>query len=221
MNDKPIQFLQKRHRNDIFQAIQAVGLDAREFDLVDSGSEVRIKHRSSESCLIVRREAGYYVGQSVVGDGHVWPYSPCSWQTLIPQVSRWLEEVKHDLNTPDLWAELRREAELLGAGSNRVIENTPFTPEEQQEIARRLDKLATDVSHALSLSGAQTNALEGKIDYLIEASTRLGRKDWLNNFIGVTLPFVLAAALAPEAARALFLTFLRSIGILYPELLIE
>jgi hypothetical protein len=98
-----------------------------------------------------------------------------------------------------------------------VIENTPFTPEEQQEIARRLDKLATDVSHALSLSGAQTNALEGKIDYLIEASTRLGRKDWLNNFIGVTLPFVLAAALAPEAARALFLTFLRSIGILYPE----
>jgi hypothetical protein len=117
MNDKPIQFLQKRHRNDIFQAIQAVGLDAREFDLVDSGSEVRIKHRSSESCLIVRREAGYYVGQSVVGDGHVWPYSPCSWQTLIPQVSRWLEEVKHDLNTPDLWAELRREAELLGAGS--------------------------------------------------------------------------------------------------------
>jgi hypothetical protein len=221
MNDKPIQFLQKRHRNDIFQAIQAAGLDPREFDLVDSGTEVQIKHRSSESCFIVRGESGYYVGQSVVGDGHAWPYSPCSWQTLIPQVSRWLEEVQHDLNTPDLWAELRREAELLGSGSNRVIENTPFTPEEQQEIARRLEKLATDVSHALSLSGAQTNAIEGKIDYLIEASTRLGRKDWLNAFIGVTLGFMLVVALPSESARGILLTFFRSIGLLYPELSIE
>ena len=64
-------------------------------------------------------------------------------------------------------------------------------------------------------------ALDEKIDYLVKASSRLGRKDWLNIFIGVSLPFVLAAALAPEAARALFLTFLRSIGLLYPELLIE
>jgi hypothetical protein len=210
--------LQKLHKNEIFRAIQAVGLDPKEFDLEDSNDEVPIKHKWSKSYFIVSRESGYYVGQSLVGDGIVWPTSPSSWQTLMPRVSRWLQEVKQDLDTPDLWAELRHDAELLGAGSNKVTENTLFTPEEQREIAQRLNKLAKDVRQALSLSGAQMQVLDEKIDYLIEASNRLGRKDWLNNFIGVTFPFVLTAALAPEAARALFLTFLRAIGLLYPEL---
>jgi hypothetical protein len=28
---------------------------------------------------------------------------------------RWINEVKEDLNTPELWAELQRDAQLLGA----------------------------------------------------------------------------------------------------------
>ena len=136
----------------------------------------------------------------------------------MPRVSWWLQEVKQDLDTPDLWAELRHETELLEAGSNKVIENTLFTLEEQREIARRLNKLEEDVRRALSLSGPQTQVLHERIDYLVEASNRLGRKDWLNTFIGVTLSFVLTAALAPEAARALFRTFFRAIGLLYPEI---
>jgi hypothetical protein len=47
----------------------------------------------------------------VVGDGPDWLYEIYSWQALVLRVKRWLEEVKHDLKTPDLWAELKREAE--------------------------------------------------------------------------------------------------------------
>ena len=46
--EPPPPLLQKRHRNDIFEAIKEVGLDPREFDLKDSGAEVRIKHKWSE-----------------------------------------------------------------------------------------------------------------------------------------------------------------------------
>jgi len=197
----PAPLLQKWHKNNIFEAIQAVGLQPREFDLDDSGTEVRINHKSSESCLIVRRESGHYVGQSVVGDGHVWPYSPCSWQTLMPRVSSWLEEVKRDLETPDLWAELQREAKLLRVGSNEVTENTPFTSDEQKEIARRLDELAKHVRKTHSFSKMQTQSLDEKLNYLVDASGRLGRKDWLNAFIGVTLAFMLGTALPPDSAR--------------------
>jgi hypothetical protein len=210
--------LQKFQKNEIFKAIQTVGLDPGQFDLIDSESEVRIKHKWSVSCFVVSRESGYYVGRSLVGDGVVWPTNPSSWQTLIARVSRWLEEVKQDLDTPDLWAELKREGELLGAGSSVVTENTPFTADEQKEIARRLDEAAKHVRETHLLSMAQMQSLDEKIDYLVKASGRLGRKDWLNTFIGVTLPFGLAAALAPEAARAIFLTFLRTVGLLYPEL---
>jgi hypothetical protein len=210
--------LQKFQRNQIFKAIQAVGLDAGQFDLIDSESEARIKHKWSESYFTVSRKSGYYVGQYLVGDGAVWPYSPCSWQLLMPRVRTWLEEVKRDLDTPDLWAELLREADLLGVGSSVVTENTPFTPDEQREIAQRLDEAVKYVRETQSFSKAQIQALEEKLDYLVDASARLGRKDWLNTFIGVILGFVLTAALAPESARTIFTTFLRSIGILYPEL---
>jgi hypothetical protein len=67
--ESPAPLLHKWHRNEIFEAIQTVGLDPGNFDLNDSGTEVRIKHRSSASYFIVRPESGYYVGQYVVGDG--------------------------------------------------------------------------------------------------------------------------------------------------------
>ena len=56
--EPPPPLLQKWHANNIFEAIKEVGLDPREFDLKDSGAEVRIKHKWSESYLISRRESG-------------------------------------------------------------------------------------------------------------------------------------------------------------------
>jgi hypothetical protein len=202
----------------IFKAIQAVGLDPNEFDLEDLDDGVRIKHKRSASYFIVRSEIGYYVGQYLVGDGVVWPTNPTSWQTLMPRISRWLEEVKQDLDTPDLWAELKREAQLLGADSSVVTENTAFTVDEQREVARRLKELGEYVSDMHSLSKTQRQVLEEKLDYLIDASARLGRKDWLIIFMGTILSFVLTATFAPESARTIFTTFLRGVGLFYPEL---
>jgi len=186
--------------------------------LIDSESEFRIKHKQSESYFIVNRKSAYYVGQSLVGDGGVWPTGPFSWQPLLSRISSWLEEVKRDLDTPDLWAELQREAQLLGADLGVVTENTPFTADEQKEIARRLEEAAKQVGEAHLLSTAQMQALNDKIDYLIKASSRLGRKDWLLAFIGAILGYVFSAGLLPESAHTIFTTFLRGIGLLYPEL---
>jgi hypothetical protein len=96
-----------------------------------------------------------------------------------------------------------------------------FTAEEQKQIAERLRELAEHVSYMHSFSGPQIEALKERLDYLVDASGRLGRKDWLNAFIGVTLGYILVAALPPESARIIFQTFLRAIGILYPELPID
>jgi hypothetical protein len=64
-------------------------------------------------------------------------------------------------------------------------------------------------------------ALDEKVDYFIEASNRVGRKDWLNIFIGGIFGYILSAAVPTESARNIFLSSLRAIGLLYPELLIE
>jgi hypothetical protein len=209
---------QKLQRNEIFKAIQAVGLDPEQFDLICSESEVRIKHKSSVSYFFVGGGPGHYVGNSIIGDGPDTRYELYSWNSLISRISLWLQLVKSDLDTPDLWAELQRGAELLGAGLSVVTENTPFTADQQREIAERLKNLREYVSVTHSLSKAQIQTLDEKVDYLIDASTRLGRKDWLMAFIGAILGFVLGNPLLAESAHTIFTTFLRGIGLLYPEL---
>jgi hypothetical protein len=74
------------------------------------------------------------------------------------------------------------------------------------------------VSDTHSLSKAQRHDLKETLDYLVDASVRLGRKDWLVLFMGAILGFVLPAAFPPESARTIFTTFLRGIGLVYPEL---
>jgi hypothetical protein len=158
-----------------------------------------------------------YVGRSVVGDALDWGFEAYSWQSLIQRICRWLGDVKRDLETPDLWAELQREAELLGANFNDITENTPFTPDEQKEIAGRLRGWAADARRTHSLSEAQTRVLNAKLDYLVNAAGRLGRIDWRNAFVGVILGYVLAAALPPDSARDMLF---RAIGAIFglPEL---
>jgi len=217
--ESPTPLLQKRKRNALFEAIEAVGLDPRDFDLTDSGTEVQIKHKRSKSIFIIGGGPGHYVGRYVVGDAPDWPYDVYSWEAITTRVSIWLQEVKRDFETPDLWAELGREFHLLGVGSNAVTENTLFTQEEQKQIAERLRGVAKHVSDSFSLSAPQKQILnETIVVYLVEGSRRLGRKDWLNIFIGVIITFLLSTALPPDVARGIFSTCLRAIGLLYPEL---
>ena len=124
--------LPKWKTNQIFKAIQGVGLDPKDFDFKDADAEVRLEHKWSKSYFIFGGDASKYVGRYVIGDGPVWPYEAYSWESVIERVSNWLRDVRLDLDTPDLWAELQGEAELLGGASDEANENTPFTQEEQR-----------------------------------------------------------------------------------------
>jgi hypothetical protein len=206
---------EKWQRNAIFKAIQAAGLNPKEFDLDDSDARVQIKHKWSNSCFIVGE---HYVGYRVVGDGPDWPYEVHSWEALLSRISTWASEVKHDLETPDLWAEMQREVKLLGAASDDLTGNTPFTLDEQKEIARRLHELSEHARTMYALSPAQMRVLDAKLDYLVEAAGRLGRIDWRNALAGAILGFVLTAAVPPEFVRDVLLTLLPAISHLYPLL---
>ena len=223
----PRLLLQKSQKNQIFEAVQSAGLDPREFSLEDMGFELaRIKHTWSGSYFILGYEGGMYVGRYVIGEGPEGPYQAArSWKTLMARVSRWLRDIKRDLDTPDLWAELKNEAELLGGASDQANANTPFTREEQKDIERRLREVEAQVRRTYSLSAEQIRVLDAKIDYLIDAVGRLGRTDWRSMFVGVIINYVLTIGLPPESARSMFLTFmtlLRAIGHIFghhlPEL---
>lgn len=135
-----------------------------------------------------------------------------SWYRLMQQVELWLADVKRDIETPDLWAQLHSGADVLTAAAMDAIEDKLFTADEQAEIARRLEELKDDISRTHELSEVQTRALGERLEYLSKAATRLGRKDWLLLAGGVILSYVLESALPPAASSDVLHALLGSIG---------
>ncbi len=157
-------------------------------------------------------DAGSYATRYLAGDAPIVEPEPSSWFVLTQHVDRWLSHVKQDIGTPDLWAQLRRERELLAGVSDEAIDNTPFTAAEQEEIAEQLYVLKDHLSREHLLSDEQARLLDERVAYLVDAAGRVGRKDWFLMAAGVMLSYVLAAALPPDSATHILGTLLTNIG---------
>jgi hypothetical protein len=191
--------LQKYQKNDIFLEIVAGGLDPNECDLTEGVEEVRISHVTSRSYFTLEGDARKYTGSYVVGDTLPWPYEHFFWEKVREKVKWWAEEVKRDLDMPDLWAELRYKRGLLTGAGYEDVENTPFTSDEQTEIVDQVRQIKAFVKRTYSISEVQTLSIEAKLDEIASAAGRVGRKDWLLLFGGVILSVIMADLLPREA----------------------
>ena len=117
------------------------------------------------------------------------------------RAERWAREVKRDVDTPDLFAELHREREILTGTRYEDVGNTPFTSEELAEIAEQLRQIKEYVSTAYALSEAQTLHLETKLDDIASAAGRMGRKDWALWVSGALLGAFVQGILPPDVVQ--------------------
>jgi predicted GTPase len=74
----------------------------------------------------------------------------------------------------------RGEGEELSRARRATISTCPV--EEQTEVAAQLNEINELL---VQTHQADRAALESRIDYLIDASTRISRRDWLNIFMGI------------------------------------
>jgi hypothetical protein len=194
--------LEKFQKNDIIEAIMAGGLDPRECELADDDREVRVVHIPSGSAFTLGGHAGHYSGNRVVGTSTLsWPFDASTWATVPEKVERWARDVKRDVDTPDLWAEVQRAREVFAGVSAEATENTAFTPDEQAEIATRLQEIKDYAKTTQALSAEQARILEARFDDLEAATRRVGRKDWLLMFSGVALGLIVTDLLPPDAVQ--------------------
>jgi len=208
--------LEKFQRNAIFRGILDGGLDPIECELAESVVEVRIKHVPSGSVFILGGDARRYTGSYVVGDSALsWPYEAFTWTEVPEKVRRWAEEVRRDVDTPDLWADLQREREILTSARYEAVENTLFTPDEQVEVAKQLRAIKEYLKKTYSLSGEQMSRVEARFDEAEEAARGIGRKDWLLLFCGVMFTVVVTGLLPPEAVHHIILMAIHGLDHLF------
>jgi hypothetical protein len=208
----------KWQRNAIFDAIGAGGLEAAECSFVYDDVAWRITHLASGSSLAIEGAPGPYNVTAVVGEDPSLPSKYYTWPNVEERVQRWAREVKRDVDTPDLWAELRGRQGILSGPGYEDIQNTPFAPDEQAEILERIRQIKEFVHKAYSLSAVQLSSIDAKLDDIASAARRVGRKDWLLMFSGVILSVILTDLLAREVVWDIFTMALNGLGHLFVDL---
>jgi hypothetical protein len=84
------------------------------------------------------------------------------WSNELVYVREWLGLVKKEHETPDLWGEVGREQELVAPPSDDE-ENTPFTEQEQEQIAVQLHELKELLEGRYHPQGEKLEELEARL----------------------------------------------------------
>jgi len=111
-------------------------------------------------------------------------------------------EEAEDASTADLWADL--DLPPNSAADFQALPNTPFSSAEQVRIADTLNEFLKETQNRELLPAEELRELHEQVDYLIDASKRLGRKDWVMAATGALFSFTLQAGLTAGTASQLF-----------------
>ncbi len=215
----------KRQRNDIFEHLESVGVNLDGYKLLDPShqlvldqgvAQVTVRHDATSSYFTFWPAALAEYDWRVQGEvgGATWTRTALeSWKDLMRQLIFWAEEVKYEMEHPDLWTELERVPEILAAAQGQDAGNTPFTPAEQAEIASSLDQ-AKEFVHRddAGLTTTQMAAIEQRLDEIKEASKRVGRKDWVMLANGALLSLIVNDVVPASVVHGIFSMVITGIG---------
>lgn len=207
----------KAQRNDVFRAVEAGDLDPAECEFGYGGHGAWLRHSLSNSNLSISGDGhDHYICRSQIGEDEPKQYGAGNWEGVPPLIRKWASDVKRYAETsaqiPDLWAELQRNKEFLTDVRYDNDENSPFSPDEQAEIAQRLRAIKEDAQQKYSLTDDQMERFTANLDKIEEASHRIGRKDWVLLFYGALFSLVLANVLSSDAVYHILGSFLQSLG---------
>jgi hypothetical protein len=116
---------------------------------------------------------------------------------LLPFVKEWASEIKLIAEVPDYWANIER------------------NEDEQRQIAVQLQQISKSLADKFELSAEQIEGITEKLDEAVEASTRMGRKDWLLLFGGTIFTVIVADIVAPDVAQHIFMTVIHGLTHLF------
>jgi hypothetical protein len=177
----------KERKNEIATAIQDGPFPSSDFDTSEASHAIYVEHMPTGSTIQIfyANDANTFQSKWLVGGE---PPTSTITNGLRAPVVRWLKDIEKDLATPDLFAEIGKPPQISSLAEED--DNRPFDASEQAEIAKWAAELKNDAGERYGIDDERLRELEEKIDYLVEASGRMGRKDWVIlavGYIGTTM----------------------------------
>lgn len=135
-----------------------------------------------------------------------------SWESQQVFFNDWLDLLRQELNTPDIWSSVEQGKDLFAYHPTSNESNTPFTKEEQKTITNRLSELQFQLLEFIESEGSTSaenlksirKIVKEQFDYLSDAASRISRVDWKNLALNSIVTIVVTAAFAPDARQVIF-----------------
>jgi hypothetical protein len=205
--------LDKPNRNALFQVITTDGFDPRDFELDHNEAQFILKHRSWGDVFIIHESPGGLRFTYRVGDAKPVSAGLGRPETASPVLDRWLQDIRINQETPDLWDELGKELSMSDLMEGQ--ENRPFSREEQERIATVIEQVKRQATETYSLPEDQLHLLEAKLDYLVEAAPHSRRIDWLNTAVGAVAGAFAGGVLTPDIVHKVLTALNAGLGPLF------
>jgi hypothetical protein len=215
-------FLLKRQWNDLFTAITEHDLDPGDFlQTLWSGEWAGFTTQSQVPTIMYRRNGDYLFAIEEFRPGQFTAatrpatyskmrvHHPAYWDGIVEHFHRWLDAVKAEVESPNLWAELA--ARHLTGAVPATSNNSPFSQKEQRHLQEQIDRILA----AVQLDQDQLTVVSADLDYLKEAASRSGRRDWALLVVGTLGSWALGSVLPPDKVGEIwthFLPVLQTIG---------
>lgn len=124
------------------------------------------------------------------------------WDEQLKNVEKWTRNLLREFQEPDLWTSINDERKLA-EGASQTADNSPFTPDEQKRLAQDVREIKEFLVRTYSVNQEQAKFVDDRLNYLTEASDRLGRKDWINLTLSVLMTIIIGLSMPPDASREL------------------
>ena len=125
-----------------------------------------------------------------------------NWGFVFSDFSRWLLCLLAEIEQEDLWESMDRLT--LEIQIDNGFDNEKFTVQQYQILSDRIKLLQTGVS-GLALESEQIDAINGKLDRLLEQGKTMSKSDWQASFIGNLWTLIVAMSISPEMGHQIWL----------------
>jgi len=206
-----IDLLQSQ-KNEVFKMIRGCGLDPINFEWHEYSPG---SHLGTTVPLLSYAGTEYFFAFDVSRRVHnaifslgtdrlVEEVESPGWSDQYASVSRWLDCLKRELNEPDLWNSVSQYQLPDGTAVDPSVQNGPFTIPEANQLTEGIKEMRRYLEDEFDGGEDGRKLINEKLDYLVEAVARQGRKDWFYTAMGVVLTLAAELALRSDQARQLW-----------------
>ncbi len=203
----------RTQQNEVFQAIQDSSLSPGDFCWKEEKSKYL---RDSLISTVIHNPSKYYSKFDWIDtSAGPRPYIECSPGTSTPlesgrtnenfpihTVRKWLTNLKREVEAPDLWGAILSERALI-EGISAYEGNAQFSQDEQLKIGATLNEIKSYLERLQNFTDQQRSFIESNFNYLIDAASRVGRKDWVIILLGTLVSTAVSLAITPDNTHAL------------------